>query len=163
MSMVSGTGGKSDFRRWDCIERGGAATSGGPRTLAGVTFPLLRPLRGVRMTALAETKAHAELRGRLAGVTLLSLILDLLAAGAAWAFEHGHAGLHTYWDALFWTTTQMLTVSSSLSTPETVGGKILDVALELYAVVVVTSMAGTFASFFHHRSRERSAAQGQTS
>ena len=35
------------------------------------------------------------------------------------------------------------------------GGKILDVALEVYALVVVTSVAGAFASFFHHRYREQ--------
>jgi hypothetical protein len=107
------------------------------------------------MTARGETEAHAELRSRILGVTVLSIVLDLLAAAAALGFEKGHAGLHSYWDALFWTTTQMLTVSSSLSTPETTGGKVLDVVLELYAVVVVTSVAGVFASFFHHRAREK--------
>jgi hypothetical protein len=120
-----------------------------------VHHPLIRVLRGVRMTARGETEAHAELRSRIFGVTVLSVVLDLAAAGAALGFERGHAGLHSYWDALFWTTTQMLTVSSSLSTPETTGGKVLDVALELYAVVVVTSVAGVFASFFHHRARDR--------
>jgi hypothetical protein len=118
---------------------------------------MMRVLRGVRMTLRAETDAHAELRSRIAGVTVLSILLDLGAGGLALAFERGHAGLHTYWDALFWTTTQMLTVSSSLSTPETVGGKLLDVGLELYAVVVVTAVAGVFASFFHHRFREKHA------
>ena len=34
------------------------------------------------------------------------------------------------------------------------GGKLLDVLLELYAIVVVTSVAGAFASFFHRRSAQ---------
>jgi hypothetical protein len=118
---------------------------------------MIRVLRGLRMTVRGETEAHAELRSRIAGVALLTVLLDLAAAGVALGFEKGHAGLHSFWDALFWTTTQMLTVSSSLSTPETTGGKVLDVGLELYAVVVVTSVAGVFASFFHHRSREQHA------
>jgi hypothetical protein len=116
---------------------------------------LIRVLAGVRMMVRGETEAHAELRSRIAGVTLLTIALDLAAGAVALATEQGHAGLHTYWDALFWTTTQMLTVSSSLATPETVVGKILDIGLELYAVVVVTSVAGVFASFFHHRYREQ--------
>jgi hypothetical protein len=117
--------------------------------------PLKRVLLGVRMMARGETDAHTELRSRVLGVTIATVIVDLLAAAVALAFEQGHAGLHSYWDALFWTTTQILTVSSSLSTPETTGGKLLDVFLELWAVVVVTSVAGVFASFFHHRARDR--------
>jgi hypothetical protein len=120
-----------------------------------VHHPLIRVLTGVRMMIRGETDAHAELRSRVLGVTVLTIIVDLLTAGIALAFERGHAGLHSYWDALFWTTTQILTVSSSLSTPETTGGKILDVFLEIWAIVVVTSVAGVFASFFHHRAREK--------
>jgi hypothetical protein len=120
-----------------------------------VHHPLIRVLRGVRMTARGETEAHAELRSRVVGVTVATVIVDLLAAALALMFEQGHAGLNTYWDALFWTTTQILTVSSSLSTPETTGGKLLDIFLEVWAIVVVTSVAGVFASFFHHRARDR--------
>jgi hypothetical protein len=122
-----------------------------------VHHPAMRVLRGVKMTARAETAAHAELRSRIGGVIVLTVVLDLAAGGVAYAFEHGHADLDSYWQALFWTTTQILTVSSSLDTPVTTGGKILDVALELYAVVVVTSVAGVFASFFHHRYRDQRA------
>ena len=117
--------------------------------------PVVRVLRGLKMTLRGETEAHAELRSRVVGVTVLTVVVDLVTAAIALAFERGHAGLHTYWDALFWTTTQILTVSSSLSTPETTGGKLLDVFLEVWAIVVVTSVAGVFASFFHHRAREK--------
>jgi hypothetical protein len=107
------------------------------------------------MTLRAETPAHADLRSRIVGVTLLSVALDLVAAGLAWWLEHGRGEITTFPDALFWTTTQMLTVSSQFPNPLTTGGKVLDVGLELYALVVVTSVAGAFASFFHHRSLER--------
>jgi hypothetical protein len=115
------------------------------------------------MTARGETDAHAELRSRIAGVIVISIVLDLVAGGIAYAFEHGHGEVTTFGNALFWTTTQLLTVSSQFPNPLTTGGKILDVALELYAVVVVTSVAGAFASFFHRRTRERVQAGGSSS
>ena len=58
-------------------------------------------------------------------------------------------------EALFWTTTQLLTVSSSLPNPEQTATKFLDVVLELYAIVVVTSLAATFTDALHHRTRRR--------
>jgi len=109
------------------------------------------------MTVRGATPAHADLRSRVLGLTLLSVVLDLAAAGAALGLERGRGEIHTFGDALFWTTTQMLTVSSQFPNPLTTGGKILDVALELYAVVVVTSVAGVFASFFHRRHLETKA------
>ena len=61
----------------------------------------------------------------------------------------------TYWAALFWTTTQLLTVSSQLPNPEHTATKVLDVVLEAYAIVVVTSLAATFTDLLHHRTRRR--------
>jgi hypothetical protein len=115
------------------------------------------------MTVRAETGAHAELRSRVTGVTLISMVLDLVAGGIAYALEHGHGEITSFGNALFWTTTQLLTVSSQFPNPLTPGGKILDVFLELYAMVVITSVAGAFASFFHRRSRERAGAAGLSS
>jgi hypothetical protein len=133
----------------------------GPQETRHVTarepHPLRRVVRGIGMTLRASTPVHADLRNRIVGVTLLSIVLDLLAAALAWALEQGHGEITTFGDALFWTTTQMLTVSSQFPNPLTTGGKILDVGLELYAIVVVTSVAGAFASFFHGRSRQRAA------
>jgi hypothetical protein len=117
--------------------------------------PVRRVLKGLRMTVGGSTPAHAELRSRVAGVVVVSVVLDLVAAGAAWMLERHHGEITTFWNALFWTTTQMLTVSSQFPNPLTTGGKILDVLLQLYAIVVVTSVAGAFASFFHRRSGER--------
>jgi hypothetical protein len=115
------------------------------------------------MTATAETDAHAELRSRISGVIIFTIVLDLLCGALAWALE-GHRGeITTFGDALFWTTTQMLTVSSQFPNPLSTGGKLLDVFLELYALVVVTSVAGAFASFFHRRSHERAQAGGSSS
>jgi hypothetical protein len=115
------------------------------------------------MTVTAETDAHAELRSRIVGVTLISIVLDLVAGGIGYALEHGHGEITTFGNALFWTTTQLLTISSQFPNPLTTGGKILDVALEVYAMVVITSVAGAFASFFHRRSHDRAKAVGPSS
>ena len=50
--------------------------------------------------------------------------------------------------ALFFTTVQLLTVSSQLKNPVTPGGRAVDVVLELWAVVVVAGSAGAIAAFF---------------
>ena len=100
--------------------------------------------------------AAGRFRTRIAMLALASLVLDLAAAGAALATEHGstHA-FATYFDALFWTTTQLLTVSSQLPNPERTVTKVLDVILEAWAIVVVASLAATFSDFLHHRTRHR--------
>ena len=63
--------------------------------------------------------ARARFRSRIAMLAGASVALDLVAAGLAKVFEHGRAApFATYFDALFWTTTQLLTVSSQLPNPE---------------------------------------------
>jgi hypothetical protein len=161
--MVSVKKLQSDVRRLDCTACAAPPTSGAVGRLADVHHPALRVLRGVRMTARGETDAHADLRSHIVGVTLISIVLDLVAGGIAYAFEHGHGEVTSFGNALFWTTTQLLTISSQFPNPLTTGGKILDIALELYAMVVITSVAGAFASFFHRRTRERERADGSLS
>jgi hypothetical protein len=81
------------------------------------------------------------------GLTLL-----VLAVGSVliWAFESGVKGgdIHGYGDAVFFTAVQLLTISSAIANPLTTGGKVVDVALEMWAIFVVTGVAGSFASFF---------------
>ena len=43
---------------------------------------------------------------------------------------------------------QLLTVSSQIKNPLTTAGKIVDVGLEVWAIFVVTAVAGSFATFF---------------
>jgi hypothetical protein len=98
--------------------------------------------------------ALGRFRARIGLLVGASLVLDLAAAGLALAFEHGaQDAFSTYLNALFWTTTQLLTVSSSLPNPERAATKVLDVVLEAWALVVVASLAGTFADLLHHRTR----------
>jgi hypothetical protein len=93
---------------------------------------------------------HRRLAARLIIAFLLSLVV--LAAGSVliWIFESGKQGgdIHGFGDAVFFTAVQLLTISSSITNPVTTAGKVVDVALEMWAIFVVTAIAGSFASFF---------------
>jgi hypothetical protein len=104
--------------------------------------------------------ARLRFRSRIAMLAVASIAIDLVSAGVATATEHGGAhAFNTYWDALFWTTTQLLTVSSQLPNPTRALTKILDVFLEAWAIVVVASLAATFSDLLHHRTRHRAMRQ----
>ena len=106
--------------------------------------------------------ARERFRSRVLRLAVVSIAFDLVAAALAWWFEQGAPHeFGTYWAALFWTTTQLLTVSSQIQNPFTTGGRIVDVFLELYAITVVTTLAGSWGAFFHQRSKERKAQMRQ--
>jgi hypothetical protein len=96
------------------------------------------------------SERHRRLLARLLIVLLLTVLADLVGAVLAWRFEEGVKGsdIHSFGDAAFFSTVQILTVSSSLKNPVTAAGKVLDVVLEAWAVLVVTAVAGSFATFF---------------
>ena len=93
---------------------------------------------------------HRRLAARL--LIALGLTLAVLAVGSVliWHFESGVKGgnIRGFGDAVFFTTVQLLTVSSSMTNPLTGGGRVVDVALEAWSIFVVTAVAGSFASFF---------------
>ncbi len=93
---------------------------------------------------------HRRLAARL--IIALSLTLVVLAVGSVliWIFESGQKGgdINGFGDSVFFTAVQLLSVSSSLTNPVTAVGKVVDVALEAWAIFVVTAVAGSFASFF---------------
>jgi hypothetical protein len=93
---------------------------------------------------------HRRLAARL--IISLGLTLAVLAVGSVliWIFESGKKGgeINGFGDAVFFTVVQLLSVSSYLTNPVTAVGKVIDVALEAWAIFVVTAVAGSFASFF---------------
>jgi hypothetical protein len=111
----------------------------------------------IRSVARAATPTHAHLRDRLVAFTAVSVVVGILGSVAMFFLERHAQGtqINTIGDAMFFTGVQLLTISSSLSNPLTTGGKIVDLVLELYAITVVTSLAGTFGAFFQRRGHER--------
>jgi hypothetical protein len=111
----------------------------------------------LRDVGRGATAVHKRLRDRLLTLLVATLGIDVICAALALLFEH-HAPqtqIKSYWDAFFWTSTQLLTVSSSFQNPLTTGGRILDIGMEAYAVTVVASLAGSLGAFMVKRGRER--------
>jgi hypothetical protein len=93
---------------------------------------------------------HRRLASRLLLVLMATAAIDVLGTVLVYFFER-HAkqtDIHTLWDAFFFTTVQLLTVSSQIKNPLTVSGRVLDIFLEIWAVLVVAGSAGAIASFF---------------
>src|SRR4051812_20025124 len=93
---------------------------------------------------LMWSERHRRLFARIGIAIALSLVVDIAGALLMWRVEIGG-----FANALFFATAQILTVSSSMKSPVTHAGQIVDVGLELWAVFVITAVAGSFASFFH--------------
>jgi hypothetical protein len=93
---------------------------------------------------------HRRLVGRLLVVLLATLVVDVLGTVLIYAFERHVANgeIHNMFDAFFFTTVQLLTVSSQIRNPLTTWGRIVDIGLEIWAVIVVAGSAGAIASFF---------------
>ena len=97
------------------------------------------------------------LRRRLSAALVLVAIADVLGTALMWLFEDDvrRSAIHNPWDAFFFSTVQLLTVSSQMPNPVTTGGRIVDIVLELTALCLVSAIAGVFASFFLHLGAER--------
>ena len=93
---------------------------------------------------------HARLLARLIIAFSLTIVVDLIGALFVWNWESGLKGgdIHGFGDSFFFATVQVLTVSSSIRNPLTGIGKVVDVILELWAIIVVTALAGSFSTFF---------------
>jgi hypothetical protein len=104
----------------------------------------------------AATVTHRRLRDQLVAIIVATVGIDLVCAIAAFLLEHHsrQTEIKTVGSAAFWTTTQMLTVSSQIKNPISVGGRILDVFMEIYAISVIATLAGAFGSFLQKRGQE---------
>src|SRR3954453_15915139 len=99
------------------------------------------------------TPVHLRLRNRLLWILAATLVVAIVGALAIYFFER-HAPsteIHTYGDALFWTSAQLLTVSSQLKNPISTGARVLDILFEMWAISVVAVLAGSVGSFFTHK------------
>ncbi len=93
---------------------------------------------------------HRRLLARLTIALALTLVVDMAGAMLVWLTErHAHGtDIHGFGDALFFSTVQLLTISSQLKNPLTAAGRVVDVGLQVWAIVVVASIGGSFAAFF---------------
>jgi hypothetical protein len=93
---------------------------------------------------------HRRLLARLAIVLVATVLVDACGTVAIYFLERHAKGtqIESLGDALFFTTVQLLTVSSQIKNPLTPGGRFVDVLLELWAVIVVAGSAGAIAAFF---------------
>jgi hypothetical protein len=101
-----------------------------------------------RLTTWEER--HRRLFSRLAILLLLTVAIDLVGTLFVYVFERStsHTDIHSVFDAFFFTTVQLLTVSSQIKNPLTVPGRLVDIALEVWAVIAVAGSAGAIATFF---------------
>jgi hypothetical protein len=101
-----------------------------------------------RLVELEER--HRRLFARLIIAFGLTVVVFAIGTVLIWLIEGGQKGgdIHGVGDAAFFCAVQLLTVSSSAKNPLTSAGKVIDVGLEVWAIFVITAIAGSFASFF---------------
>ena len=93
---------------------------------------------------------HRVLIARLGILFLATLVIDVIGAVLVYLTERHATGtdIRTFGDAFFFSTVQLLTISSQIRNPFTVGGRLVDVGLELWGVLVVAGSTGALAAFF---------------
>jgi hypothetical protein len=117
---------------------------------------LLSAIHGAYEVARAVTPTHRRLRDHLTAIATATIGIDLICALIAFLVERGspQTEIKTFGSALFWTSTQLLTVSSSIKNPISTGGRILDVFMEIWAISVIAGLAGAMGSFLQKRGEE---------
>lgn len=115
------------------------------------------------MVARGVTPTHDRLRSRLFSLFVATVALDAVASLLIFIFER-HADrteITTFGDSVFWTSTQLLTVSSQLPNPISTPARVLDIFLQAWAISAVAILAGSFGAFFHRRGVERDSSEDQ--
>ena len=117
---------------------------------------LVSSFRELRDVLRAATPTHRRLRDHLVTITIVTVGVDLVCAIMAFLLERHsqQTDIKTFGSAAFWTTTQLLTVSSQIKNPISAGGRVLDVFMEIWAITVVAALAGAFGSFLQKRGQE---------
>lgn len=93
---------------------------------------------------------HRRLLARLSIVLFATAVVDVLGTVAIYYAERdvSNTEITSLGDALFFTTVQLLTVSSQIRNPFSTWGRIVDVGLELWGVLFVAGSTGAIAAFF---------------
>lgn len=93
------------------------------------------------------------LRARLTFLIAATLAVDAVATVAMYMLEHNdpRSGFHDVGGALFWVSAQLTTVSSEMPNPVTTPGRVIAVALAVWAITVAATLAASLAAFFGAR------------
>jgi Ion channel len=102
-------------------------------------------------------RPHHVLRRRLLGALCIVFVAAAVGTVLMWVFERNKPGsdIQNLWDAFFFSTVQLLTISSQMPNPVTTPGRIVDIFLELVGVGFVSAIAGSFASFYLNLGEEQ--------
>jgi voltage-gated potassium channel len=136
------------------------------RTLWFPTVPapphhhIQRVSRELLAVARGTHKSHEHLRNRLLGLVWITLVLVLILTPAMYLAEHKASGadIDSLWEAFLYSLSQLFT-ASSVTSPVTQTGKVLQFLSDLYAITIVATLAGSLGAFFLHRREEREAAE----
>ncbi len=90
------------------------------------------------------------LAARLGFLVVITFAIALAGTVAVYFLERDapDTEITTVWDAFYFTTVQLLKVSSSLRNPLSTGGRILNIMFEFWGVIFVAGMTGSVATFF---------------
>jgi hypothetical protein len=118
--------------------------------------------RELRAVLRAETPTHRRYRDHLTVIVVATVGVDVVCTVLAYFLERHAAGteIHTLGSAFFWTSTQLLTVSSQMKDPISFGGRALDIFMEAYAISVVATLAAATGAFIQKRGGELDAKSG---
>jgi hypothetical protein len=88
---------------------------------------------------------------RLIALLVFTVVVDVVVSFAFYRLERDaiDTDIRTYGDALFWTSSQITTISSSLRNPLTTGGRILAVVTDFISIATVSLLFGTIAQHIH--------------
>lgn len=120
-----------------------------------------RASRELIQVVRGSTATHAHLRDRVLAIIWVSVVVALFCTIGIYFAERHAAGtqIHNVFDAGLFATSHLLT-ASSVASPATNGGKVLQLFFDIYAITVVATLAGSFGAFFHRRGMEKDAAKG---
>ena len=112
--------------------------------------------REVYHVGRASTATHRRLRDRVTAIVVATLGVDLICSILVLLFEQDArpTQIKSFGSAVFWTTAQLLTVSSNFTNPASAGGRVLDIFLELWAITVIATLTGAVGSFLSKRAEE---------
>ena len=112
--------------------------------------------REVYHVGRASTTTHRRLRDRVTAILVATLGVDLVCATLIFLLERNThpTQIKSFGSALFWTSAQLLSVSSNFANPISLGGRVLDLFLELWAITVIATLTGAVGSFLNKRAEE---------